>query len=298
MALKIGVIGIAGRWSTDVLAAAVVKATGSCLVIDLGKCLLDFETKSVWMGDINLCTFDAIIVKKLAPEYSPHLFERIEMLYALESAGVRVFSPASAMAALIDRAMGSRRLRDAGIALPPTVLTEDLEAAKSAVRRFGEVVAKPLYSTKARGMRLIRNGPMLHEQLEAFQRDQNPVMYLQKRMALPGRDLGVVFLGGKYLATYARVQAPGAWNTTTADGGRYEAHEPSGSVIEVATCAQAAFGLDFTCVDVLESEAGPLVFEVSAFGGFRGLYDACKIDVAALYVAHVLKQVQHAGARN
>ena len=32
-----------------------------------------------------------------------------------------------------------------------------------------------------------------------------------------------------------------------------------------------------------------MVFEVSAFGGFRGLLDACGVDAAEAYAAHVVR---------
>jgi ribosomal protein S6--L-glutamate ligase len=62
-------------------------------------------------------------------------------------------------------------------------------------------------------------------------------------------------------------------------------------MIELAHRAQALFNLDFTTVDVAESEQGPVVFEVSAFGGFRGALEGIGIDAAAGYVAHALKEL-------
>ena len=66
---------------------------------------------------------------------------------------------------------------------------------------------------------------------------------------------------------------------------------PSDEVLKLAERAQAPFGLDFTCVDVIETEQGPQVFEVSAFGGFRGLHEAAGIDAAGLYVDYVLRKL-------
>ena len=78
---------------------------------------------------------------------------------------------------------------------------------------------------------------------------------------LPGRDLGMVFLAGEYLGTYARVPQTNAWNTTIHSGGRYAAHEPPPEIVELAERAQAPFGMDFTTVDVAETAQGPIVFE-------------------------------------
>ncbi|MDH3901268.1 MAG: ATP-grasp family protein, partial [Gammaproteobacteria bacterium] len=120
---------------------------------------------------------------------------------------------------------------------------------------------------------------------------ENPVMYIQQKIDLPGRDLGLVFLGGDYLGTYARVSKDAAWNTTIHSGGRYAAHSPPAAVIELAQRAQALFDMDFTTVDVAETNTGPIVFEVSAFGGFRGAREGIGIDAAGLYTEHVLRQL-------
>ncbi|MGB5427491.1 MAG: ATP-grasp family protein, partial [Gammaproteobacteria bacterium] len=62
-------------------------------------------------------------------------------------------------------------------------------------------------------------------------------------------------------------------------------------IIELAQRAQALFGMDFTTVDVAETNNGPIVFEVSAFGGFRGALEGIGIDAAAMYADHVLRQL-------
>ena len=61
--------------------------------------------------------------------------------------------------------------------------------------------------------------------------------------------------------------------------------------------AQALFDLDFTCVDVVETAEGPMVFEVSAFGGFRGLQEACGVDAAGAYADHVVHTLAQRGSR-
>ncbi len=48
--------------------------------------------------------------------------------------------------------------------------------------------------------------------------------------------------------------------------------------------AQVLFDLNFTSVDIVETPDGPLVFEVSAFGGFKGLTVARNMDGATRYV--------------
>ncbi len=148
--LKIGVVGIPGKWSTEVLADAVEARTGFRLVIDMAQVELDLESGSLWFGEHDLCKLDGLLVKKISAVYSPNTLDRLELLRVAEGAGVRVFSGAENMLRLIDRLSCTVTLRNAGIPMPETRVTENIDAAVATVKSFGSTVFKPLFSTKAR----------------------------------------------------------------------------------------------------------------------------------------------------
>jgi ribosomal protein S6--L-glutamate ligase len=225
-ALKIGVIGIPGKWSTETLADELQARTGFRLVVDMAQVILDLETGRLLVGDQDLCQLDGLIIKKISSKYSPNTLDRLELLRLAEAAGVAVFSRPERILRLIDRLSCTVTLRHHGIPMPETRVTEDLEAALAAIDDFGAAVFKPLYSTKARGMCVIKADSRDRQaRVRAFQAD-NPMMYIQKKVALPGQDLGMVFLNNEYLGSYARVGSNEAWNTTIHSGGRYEKAEP------------------------------------------------------------------------
>ena len=291
---RIGVVGIPGKWSTETLADAAERRTGSRLVIDMGRVELDLGKHRLLFEGHDLCQLDALIVKKISAEYNPNTLDRLELLRVAENAGVMVFSGAENMLRLIDRLSCTVTLRNAGIPMPDTRVTEDVDAAMNAVRDFGSAVFKPLLSTKARGMCIIDSDQPerdMRAAIEDFQRS-NPMMYIQRKLDLSGRDLGMVFLGGDYLGTYARVSQDDSWNTTINSGGRYEGYSPPDDIIDLAYRAQAPFNMDFTTVDVAETPDGPIVFEVSAFGGFRGALEGAGIDAAASYTDYVLAKLK------
>ncbi|MDD9947822.1 MAG: GAK system ATP-grasp enzyme [Myxococcales bacterium] len=288
---RIGVVGLPGAWSTELLASAIEERTGFRLVIDLGKVVVELDKGRIRAGDAELTELDALIVKKVDVVYDPNSLDRIEVLRYLESQGVKCFSKPRAIYGLIDRLSCTVSLRAGGIRMPPTVITENVQEACLAVERFGAAVFKPLYSTKARGMAVIKAGMDMRTEVEAFKAAGNRTMYIQQKLDLGDRDYGVTFLGGEHLATYARVKASETWNTTIHSGGHYARHEPSPEMLDLANRAQAIFGLDFTTVDVIDTVDGPAVLEVSAFGGFRGLKEGCGLDAAALYADHVLAQL-------
>jgi len=290
---RIGIVGIPGKWSTETLADAAEQRTGFRLVIDMGRVELDLENKRLLFDGHDLCQLDALVVKKISAEYSPNTLDRLELLRVAENAGVSVFSGAENMLRLIDRLSCTVTLRNADIPMPDTRVTEDIDAAMNAVNTFGSAVFKPLFSTKARGMCIIdadQPEDAIRESIQDFQ-SKNPMMYIQRKLDLSGRDLGMVFLGGEYLGTYARISQDDSWNTTIHSGGRYDGYSPPQEIVDLAYRAQAPFGMDFTTVDVAETADGPIVFEVSAFGGFRGALEGADIDAAGSYTDYVLAKL-------
>ncbi|WP_022661570.1 GAK system ATP-grasp enzyme [Paucidesulfovibrio longus] len=288
--MKIGVVGTKGGWSTERLADTVGEIAGERLLIAIDEVRLDLPSGRALCNGVNLMDLDALIIKKIGSRYSPDLLDRLEILRYVAERGVPVFSSPLSILRVLDRLSCTITLQLAGIPMPPTTITESIDHALDAVREYGEAVFKPLYTSKARGMFVLRDGPEARKAVEEY-KAENPIMYIQKTIDLQDSDLGLAFLGGEYLTTYARCKTNGAWNTTTESGGKYAPFDPPAEVIELARKAQSLFDLDFTCVDVALTDEGPFVFEVSAFGGFRGLLEARNIDAARLYAEYVLKKV-------
>lgn len=290
--LRVGVVGVSGAWSSETLAKRLAEATGGPrLLIEMDRVRLDLATGQAWFAGVDLSELDGLVVKKVGQSYSPLLLDRLDVLRYLSGRGLPVLSDPARIQGLIDRLSCTTTLALANIPMPATTITEDVDLALETIAAYGEAVLKPLYSTKARGMLVLRPVEGLRELLEHYRRE-NPVLYLQKTVDLGERDLGIVFLGGEYLTTYARNRKPGAWNTTTASGGKYSAFDPEPEVIELARRAQEPFGLDFTCVDVALTPDGPVVFEVSAFGGFRGLLEARGLDAASLLADYAVAAIR------
>ncbi|MDD3312135.1 GAK system ATP-grasp enzyme [Pseudodesulfovibrio sp.] len=288
--MRIGVIGTKGGWSSEKLADAVAEKTGERVLIGMDEVRLDLPSGDAFYNGHNLADFDALIIKKIGSRYSPDLLDRLEVLRYLAERGLRIFSSPLAILRALDRLSCTVSLQLGGIPMPPTTITESVDQALTALGEYGEAVFKPLYTSKARGMCILRDGPEARAAIEEY-RAENPMMYIQKTIELGDLDLGIAFLGGEYLTTYARCKTNGAWNTTTASGGKYRPYEPAAEIIELARRAQAPFGLDFTCVDVAITDDGPYVFEVSVFGGFRGIQETSGIDAAAKYVDYVMERL-------
>ena len=290
--MRIAVIGQPGAWSTERLAGALRGAGASPTVVDLGGCAMRLPEPAVYHGGRPL-QVDAAVVKKIGDTAGGWAVrERLQVLRHLEASGVPVWSGPSQIEAAVDRARMTVELVRGGLPVPEAVITEDVAEATAAVERFGSAILKPLFTSKGRGMR--RLDPSLDlPRLLAHHAGENPgPFYLQRFVKHPGRDLGVAVLDGQYLGAYWRVAGHDQWMTTILAGGHYERADPPDEVIDLACRAAAHFGLLFTGVDLIESEEGYRILEVSAFGGFRGLLDGCGIDAAPLMAAAVLRRMR------
>ena len=286
--LRVGVAGIPRAWSTERLRGALEEEGVQAFTCSLADSVCDLRTGEVRVGGVDLGALDGVVVKKLGESTDPVTPSRVQLLRQLEWRGVRVFSPARAIARTLDRYRMSQRLSQSAIPTPRTVITEKLDEAAEIVARWGRVVVKPLFTSKARGMLLLSSGRAHRLKLRRWRRVWQMPFYLQEYVPNSGRDISVAVLGGRVLGAYYRVAAPGAWDTTTSSGGHYEACAMNPDIAAVAAAAADLFGLDFTCVDLVEAPHEYLVYEVSAFGGFAGLWQTQGIDVAALYAQHIV----------
>jgi ribosomal protein S6--L-glutamate ligase len=276
------------------LAGALSRLDVEAPVIDLGECSLRLPDRRLFHRGAPLDGLSGAVVKKLGdPALGWAVHERINLLRHLEAAGVMVLSAPDRLETAVNRYRMTGELVRAGLPIPDTVLTEDVDEAVAAIDRFEAAVLKPLYTSKGRGMVRLTAGGDSRPVLERHLADGRGPFYLQRFVKHPGRDLGVAVLDGRCLGAYWRVAGGGQWMTTILAGGRYEKADPPSAAVETAVAAARHFGLVFTGVDLMETPGGGfVVLEVSAFGGFRGLATACGIDAGALLADAVVRRLR------
>jgi ribosomal protein S6--L-glutamate ligase len=289
---KVGVIGIRGAWSTEALSAQLKKKNAGGEVLELNEIGYDLAHGRFEHREYDLESFDALIIKKMGKQYSSNLLDQLELLELLERRGMRFFSSPAKIRQMISRLACTVRLWENDIPMPPTFITEDESAAAKWVEENGPAVMKPLYSTKARGMVVVSNEAETSNAVAGLRESGEKIIYLQKKLELSGADYGLVFLGGEFIGAYSRVGDGSTWHTTTQQGGKYAAFTPPQDMIDLACKAQDPFGLDFTCVDVaVSAEQGPVVFEVSAFGAYRGLFESAGVDASDMLTDFAIKKL-------
>lgn len=283
--MRVAVAGIPGAWSSELLAESLRNAGIESFVFSLGDIVHDLGAGTVTLHDEDLSRLDGVAVKKLGDQGSAWSRLRLHSLRALEARGVRVFSPAEVIDVAMDRYRMTMRLAEAGIPIPRTIAAESEESLGAALDLIADAVVKPVYTSKGRGM--FRATAADRTRALAGLDPAGESYLVQQFITGPGRDIGATVVGGVFVGAFYRVAPNGEWMTTTNRGGRYEPCKLSARGIEYAERAANAFGLDYTVVDLVEQGHDFLCYEVSAFGGFRGLHEACDVNAAAIYAHHI-----------
>jgi ribosomal protein S6--L-glutamate ligase len=291
--MRVAVAGIPRAWSSERMSEALRERGVESFVFSLGDCLHDLASGRVTLGEQDLGEVDGVIIKKLAPQDSAVARLRLHMMRSLESQGVRVFSPAGVIERAMDRYGMNRELAADGLPLPQTIAFESMDGLRLAIDTLGDAVVKPVYTSKGRGMFRARRGDVLPD-WDA----ENGRWLAQRFVEAPGRDIGACVLGGAYVGAFYRVAPEGNWMTTTFSGGHYEPCQLDQRGQDIAVRAAQLFGLDYTVVDLVETEGTYQLYEVSAFGGFRGLWTANQMDVAGLYADYIGGEIRNGQRAN
>ena len=285
-------------WHTRQLQAALRRrgAVGRC--IDLAACRID--TGAAWHG-LALPGYgrelpDAALVRGIAGGSFEQVTKRLGILHALRGFGVPVYNDARAIERSVDKSMTSLLLHAAGVATPPTWVTESVAEAQRIVMRESAaghaLVLKPLFGSQGRGLQLVGRVDGEHVALPA-QGAPGGLAYLQRFVpacATPGFDWRVLVVGGRAVTAMRRISTH--WVHNMAQGARCEPAPLTRELAELAERAAAALDMDYAGVDLMPSgaDAGSVVLEVNGVAAWRGLQRVTAFNIAQAIVDDLLER--------
>lgn len=174
-------------------------------------------------------------------------------------------------------------LREKGLPVPKTYVTEDISTALKLVDELGSAVIKPIMGSLGLGSFRVNDVDSAYHVVTLLSRLNQPILiqeYIEKE---GGRDLRVMVVDGRVIAAMYRLSTPlSGWKTNIARGAVPEPAEVSEEVEKVAVKATEALGLFYGGVDIaVDRKTGRLViFEVNASPLWRGLQKVAKKDIA------------------
>lgn len=206
---------------------------------------------------------------------------------ALITTGCEALASTESLHLLRDKASTAMALRAAGVQTLPTIVagpgTTPATVIDSADRAgWDDVVIKLPDGAGGAGTMRATGKQQMRQLLEAMQHLQLPCLIQRFVEEAQGRDFRLIVLQGSILASAQREAAPGDFRANVhRDGSMLPAACPD-DIRFLALDAARALGSDFCGVDILPTRDGPMVLEVNASPGLRGIEEATATNIAAL----------------
>ena len=247
------------------------------------------EGSRFWLGRDEVTDFDLCFLRSFGPGSTEQVTRRISLMEHMEVAGIRVINSTYPFRRSRDKYSTQYTLQAAGLPIPTTFTTESLARAYEHTQEMVPIIYKPILSSMGRGSMKFDDTDLAYNAYKMLDRLYHPII-IQKYIKNPGRDIRVFIIGEQCIGAVYKYMQEGQWKSNVAQGGKMVEEEMPQEIIELGFKANKAMGLDYSGVDILESEDGPVVLEVNAAPGWQGLKGATGKDVAELVVRYGIEQ--------
>ena len=221
---------------------------------------------------------DAVLVRGMPAGRLEEVSLRMDLLGRLAERGTPVINSPRALETAIDKYLSLARLAAAGIRVPRTIVAQDPDGIRRAWETLGgDAVVKPLFGSCGRGIERIDSEALLLPLLAAAEAQEGAATYLPEFIPHAGWDVRILLVGEE--AFSIRRRSATDWRTNLARGGIGEPFEPPQAWVDLARRTSALLGVEVAGVDLVPDAGGdPLVLEVNAVPGWRGLASATGLD--------------------
>ncbi|MHA1820240.1 MAG: ATP-grasp domain-containing protein [Promethearchaeota archaeon] len=228
------------------------------------------------------------------------IYYRLGIYGAIEKWGLRLINSRACLELSANKMLGSISLNMKGVPTPEAIITEEYSSAMDAFHILGgDVIVKPLFGARGRGVSRITNEGLAEYFFYNLLRMDEPY-YIQKYYNHGNYDIRSLVIGDEVVALYKRESNSwksnihGGAKAVLIEGGKAGAdnHESSGDnnpntglvktpineLEELALRSAEAVQGDIIGVDIIETDEGPYVIEVNAVPGFLGYMGIFETD--------------------
>ena len=199
-----------------------------------------------------------------------------------ESMGVFTTLGSEALMRSRDKLRSMQLLGAAGLGIPASAITNNLNSTQELVEEVGGVpaVIKLLVSTQGLGVLLAENMRTATSIFESFHRLKQQAMIQEYIAEAGGEDIRAFIVDGEVVASMSRQAASGDFRSNLHRGGTSTQVKLTEEERGIALKAARILGLDIAGVDLLRSNRGVLVLEVNASPGLEGIETTTGLDIS------------------
>ncbi len=234
---------------------------------------------------------DACLVRGMPRGSLEQVIFQMNLLARWEAAGVPIFNSPRALEIAIDKYLSLALLRQAGLAVPETRVSQNVEDALQAFHALGgDVVIKPVFGGEGRGLVRVTELEIARRCCQAIV-NVGGVVFLQQFIECQNQDMRLLVIGEQVLAMHR--SNPLDWRTNATLGADCQAFQPSEALITLAKNAMQAVGCDIAGVDLISDRQGnTFVLEVNGVPGWKAIEGACQVNVADCLLKHIKKTLK------
>jgi len=246
------------------------------------------EFQAIYAGDYSRLMyggkpfpkFDIIIVKGSS---SADMAIKISVLPELEMMGIPVINKFGPIIKAKDKVKTGQILNYYKIPIPKTVIIRREADLTKSVKILGgfPIIMKTPYGSFGKGVVIVES----MRALKSILLWNEPLYILQEYVKYAkGSDIRVIVIDGKVVAAMKRKAKKGEFRSNIHLGGKGVPIKITDEEAQIAIRATQALNLNFSGVDIMRSINGPVVIEVNANPGFKGLEEATGQNIAKEFV--------------
>jgi len=291
--MDIGLLSVSMNvYSTKRIAEEAEKLGHYIEQIDHTKCVVKLgraKPQIYYHGDDITNGFDAII-PRIGTKVTRH---GVAIVKQFEMNGI--FSTARSLS--ISRARNKIRtlqiLARKGIPMPETLFAINPDNIKEQIEILGgaPVIIKLQEGTQGLGVILAESKKSAKSIIDTFYKMDTSILIQEYIEESNGEDIRIFVVGNRIVASMKRTSDLEEFRSNVHRGGDTEAIKPTAKEQFIALNATKHLGLGVAGVDIIRSNKGPLLIEVNASPGLRGIEAATEVNVAKEIIMFVEKNV-------
>jgi len=246
-----------------------------------------FEPKISVRGIDIISELSAIIVRPIGRGSLEECLYRLDVLHRAERNGLPVFNPPSAIEKALDKYYALTLLEENNIPVPRTVVVEDSDEALDAFDSLGgDIVVKPMFGSRGIGITHMDDRDIAERVFRELQYFRH-ILYIQEFIQHGNRDIRAFVVGESVVA--AMYRSAKGWKTNVSQGASPIPVKLADELSNLAVKAAKTIGCKIAGVDILETQAGPLICEINSQPGWKGLQKTTESDIAREIADYVVR---------
>ena len=258
--------------------------------LNIKECYMKLDAKTPeihYRGGLILNQFDAVI-----PRIRPSItFYGCALTRQFEALNVYCLNSSTAITQSRDKLFSLQLLLQSGIDIPTTGFANSPLDTDDLIKMVGgsPLIVKLLEGTQGKGVVLAETKKAAESVINAFKSLNANILVQEFIKEANGKDLRLVVVDGKVVATIQREAMQGEFRANIHLGGTASVIKPTSEEKKIAIRAAKAMDLKVAGVDIIRSSKGPLLLEVNSSPGLEGIEGATNKDIAGEMIRAIEK---------